>query len=432
MHSFSAIKPVRSRYVSGIVLTMLLTSSCNTTVQSPESLRQSQRLEPTGQSITFDASSYTGFSDYIVQMQRHLSAYKVYLNPRDSAAELAAALPFIVTPDEVDTIVDCDAQVGTTSGIVLFHGLSDTPAAMRDLATEFARRCFVSYSMLLPGHGARPAELLEVTRNDWLAAAQFAIESMKTQVDHTYVGGFSLGGLIALRSAMIDPEIKAVFAFSPAFALHRSLYLDQTVWLRHLVDWIDTDPPDDPWRFESMPFNALAETQILRKSVRKKLVQQPLETPVFIAQSSDDAIVNAAKNLDLFEHYMTYEGNRLISYEKTTGWRTADGRVIRYPSVLPDQKIVAYAHQAVHVSADNTHYGARGQYRNCQINEVNTSDEDVHLCRTIDRPYWGEVFGNALDRVDTREITPLARLTFNPQFSALLKEIDRFLVNINR
>jgi esterase/lipase len=50
---------------------------------------------------------------------------------------------------------------------------------MLDVANGFAQRCFVVYAMLLPAHGVRPAEMLDVKANDWLAAARFGIESLK-------------------------------------------------------------------------------------------------------------------------------------------------------------------------------------------------------------------------------------------------------------
>lgn len=54
----------------------------------------------------------------------------------------------------------CDDRQAPSRGIVLMHGLADMPASMRDIAQGFSDRCFVAHSLLLPGHGARPAELL--------------------------------------------------------------------------------------------------------------------------------------------------------------------------------------------------------------------------------------------------------------------------------
>ena len=63
-----------------------------------------------------------------------------------------------------------------------------------------ATRCFLVLTMLLPGHGTRPGDLLDVTRGDWLGAARFGLATLKADA-----GGFSLGGLPALHAVLAAP-----------------------------------------------------------------------------------------------------------------------------------------------------------------------------------------------------------------------------------
>lgn len=415
-----------------VATTLCVLTACTTSIDTPETQRQALRFEPTGQKVAFNPARYKDFNDYVDQTRIHLGAHKVYMNLDNAKKELKAAIPFSVRPHQVTPVRQCENGTGPTRGVVLMHGLSDMPAAMTDIANAFAERCFISYSMLLPGHGARPAELLDISRNDWLAMARFGVEKMKLEVDEVYVGGFSLGGLIALQTAMDDSNIAGVFAFSPAIALHRSFALDQTIWLRHLTDWLDTDPPDDSWRFESIPFNALAETQLLAKSFRSQLKKAPFETPVFIAQSPDDAVVDATVNQRLFERRMTNSESRLLSYAGGKVGSMSNSRILKYPSVLPEQRILSYAHQAIHIAPQNKHYGFNGEYRNCHINEVNDDAAAVVRCERVETPFRGEAFGSAVSRYDTKVVDTLARLTFNPQFSQLMDEIDRFLDSLSK
>ena len=185
---------------------------------------------------------------------------------------------------------------------------------MRDLADAFAARCFLVRSLLLPGHGTRPGDLLQVTREDWVEAARFGVTTLENEVDAVYVGGFSLGGLIATQLALDDPDIAGVFAFSPAWVLQSAWSLSLTPWLRHVIDWIDTDAPDDYARYEAMPLNGLAETYLMTRDLAAKLEAQPLETPVFLAQSADDAIIDAAGNATYFcaaPHLVSEQGTHL-------------------------------------------------------------------------------------------------------------------------
>ena len=419
-------KPKLTHWIS-LGLLLCVVHACTSSAQTHEPSIRTQRLEPTGESVAFDATQYSDFVDYINKTRIHLRKYTAFMDPGNSEREIELATPFRVRPDQTNSKSTCSANTQPTRGIVLLHGLSDMPATMRDIANAFAERCFISYSMLLPGHGARPSELLDVSRNDWLAAARFGVSSMQQEVDEVYIGGFSLGGLVAVQAAMDDSSIAGVFAFSPALSLHRSIFLDQTIWLRHITDWLDTDPPDDSWRFESIPYNALAETQLLAKSVRTQLKAAPLNTPIFIAQSPDDAVVDANTNRVVFQQRMTHGASRLLSYTSSEVHPNADGRILIYPSELPEQRILSYAHQAVHIAPNNTHYGVNGKYRNCHINIGNENAAAVDRCRRIEIPFRGEVFGSAVRRYDTKTVDTLARLTFNPQFSELMTEIDRFL-----
>ena len=215
------------------------------------------RLQPSGEGLPFDPGRYRDFGDYVRQTRERLERHKVYMDPQRAGPELAAATPFERVP-----AAGCSppASARPSRGVLLLHGLSDTPLAMRDLADAFAARCFLVRAMLLPGHGTRAGDLLEVTHGDWLAATRMGLETLKRDVDEVFVGGFSLGGLLSVHAVLDDATLRAAFLFSPALALERPWLVRQSVWLRHVLDWLDRDPPDDYARYEAMPVNATAET----------------------------------------------------------------------------------------------------------------------------------------------------------------------------
>lgn len=377
-------------------------------------------LQPSDAGASFQAGRYADFADYIAQTRARLAADKIYLDPANAADELAAATPFEISPAE-----RC-AHDAPKRGILLIHGLSDMPFAMRDLAEAFAERCFLARSLLLPGHGTRPGDLLQVTREDWLEAARFGAATLAAETDAVYVGGFSLGGLIAAHLAAGDPDIAGVFAFSPAWTLQSNRSLSFTPWLRHVLDWIDTDAPDDYARYEAMPLNGLAETYLLAQEFEAKLAAQPLETPVFLAQSADDAIIDAAGNAGYFAKRLTSPSSRALTYSRDPAAAPAEPRTRYLNSALPAARIMGFSHQAVHVAPSNPHYGEHGAYRNCGIN-AGRSAELAALCLDADWPWRGEIVGDIPPEVPEGAV--LARLTFNPLFDDMLAAIDEFLAN---
>ena len=381
-----------------------------------------RRFQSTLGSAQFDGSRYVDFRDYVEQTQDHLEANKVFMNRASAARELDAATPFELLPN-----VECQTQL-PTRGILLIHGLSDMPFAMRDLAEAFAARCFTVRAILLPGHGTRPGDLLEVSHEDWRRGVQFGLATLKQDTDEVYVGGFSLGGLLAVLTALEDSEVRGVFGFSPALALQRALSLSQTLWLRDIFDWADIDPQDDYARYEAMPFNGLAETYILTKNLARSL--EPIDIPVFLAQSVDDAVIDPVRNTEYFQRFFLHPHSRMLIYRPGDDEPDANDPRIQYiNSYLVDHRVFAYSHQSVHISPNNAHYGVAGDYRQCGGDTSNRSAEEVDRCLKADRPWHGEVFGAAAPPSNAAD--SFARLTYNPRFAELLAEIDAFLSAIH-
>ena len=381
------------------------------------------RLQPSGEGLPFDPGRYRDFDDYVRQTRDRLERHKVYMDPQRADLELAAATPFERAP-----AAGCPpaASERPSRGILLLHGLSDMPLAMHDLADAFAARCFVVRTMLLPGHGTRAGDLLDVTRRDWLAATHFGLETLKGDVDHVFVGGFSLGGLLAMHAVLEDPAVKGAFVFSPALALARAWLISQSVWLRHVLDWLDRDAPDDYARYEAMPVNATAETFLLTRELAQLLERRRVAVPVFMALSADDPIIDVATDRAYFEHRFSHPGSRLVMYRRNPGEGTdpGDARISYRNSFLPGQRIAGFSHLSVHIAPANAHYGAHGDYRSCG----QTSDESaeaVARCLAAPHPWRGEVFGD--HRAVIPGGAPVARLTYNPRFGELFELVDGFL-----
>ena len=390
---------------------------------SPTPNAADARLQPSGEGLPFDPGRFRDFDDYVRQTRDRLERHKVYMDPNRTGMELAAAAPFERMPS-----AGCppSARGRPGRGVLLLHGLSDMPLAMRDLADAFAARCFVVRAMLLPGHGTRAGDLLDVTRGDWLAATRFGLETLKGDVGEVFVGGFSLGGLLAVHAVLEDATLRGAFLFSPALALGRAWLVRQSVWLRHVLEWLDRDAPDDYARYEAMPVNATAETYLLTRELARQLQRRPVAVPVFMALSADDPVIDVAVNRDYFEKRFTHGGSRLVVYRRDPreGTDGGDARISYRNSLLPQQRIAGFSHQAVHIAPANAHYGARGDYRSCGQASGERA-EAVARCLAAPHPWRGEVFGE--NRAAIPDGAPLARLTYNPRFGELLDQVDEFL-----
>ncbi|MEJ1958234.1 MAG: hypothetical protein WDM70_01230 [Nitrosomonadales bacterium] len=76
-------------------------------------------------------------------------------------------------------------------GVLLIHGLTDSPYFMRYLGAFFVECGFRVMAILLPGHGTRPGDLLDVRWQEWAKAVSYGTERIAAEVDEVYLAGFS-------------------------------------------------------------------------------------------------------------------------------------------------------------------------------------------------------------------------------------------------
>lgn len=202
--------------------------------------------------------------------------------------------------------------------------------------------------------------------------------------------------------------------------------LSDTVWLRHVVDWLDREAPDDYARYEATPVNATAETFVLTRELAQPLKRRRITVPVFMAQSADEAVIDVAVNRRYFEERFTHPGSRLMVYRRDPreGNGPRDARVSYQNSFLPEQRIAGFSHQAIHIAPANAHHGTQGDHRSCG-QASDESPEAVARCLAAPHPWRGEVIGDS--RAAISDAGPVAQLTYNPLFGELLEQVDEFL-----
>lgn len=94
---------------------------------------------------------------------------------------------------------------GGSSGVLLIHGLTGTPNEMRTVARGLNRAGFTVLAEQLAGHCGSEADLLKTGWQDWFSSVETAAENLRKEVDRIFVGGLSMGALLALKYAIEHP-----------------------------------------------------------------------------------------------------------------------------------------------------------------------------------------------------------------------------------
>ncbi|MBM3137019.1 MAG: alpha/beta fold hydrolase [Chloroflexi bacterium] len=104
-------------------------------------------------------------------------------------------------------------------GVILIHGYTATTVEVRLLAERLFINGYTVAAPLLAGHGTHPEDLNNVTWQDWVDSAVNAYAQLTQSCQQIFIGGQSMGGVLALYLAGMHPEAAGVLLYAPAIRL---------------------------------------------------------------------------------------------------------------------------------------------------------------------------------------------------------------------
>ncbi len=380
---------------------------------SVEDLAERHRCSGFNSTFRSDARSV---DEYLEEWRAKVAAARTDLGAADAAGIVEGNSPFVLRPD---------GESPARRGILMVHGLSDSAFLVRDIGEFFRRQGFYVFAVLLPGHGTRPGDLLEVRWQDWLQAHQHALDLLAKEVADIYLLGFSAGAALNLYQALHHQAIKALFLFAPALRVRRlarlACPLSRLGRLWERFNWLDVQPDEDRYKYESLSNRAICEAYRLTKALRGLRSLERLQTPVFVAASANDATVDSRAVLDWFAKLRGIP--RRMLYYGTAGSPVPD-RVRVVPCQLPQKRIRSFSHTALLHPPGNAHYGANGGYRFC-THYYFLDRGKYERCKAGQEDCLGEMFDESADCQVVR------RLTYNPFYEDMLDEIRAFLKTLD-
>lgn len=222
----------------------------------------------------------------------------------------SAADPLQITPDWNRSFeLSTEAPAG---GILLLHGMSDSPYSLKALGQRLHREGFWVIGLRLPGHGTVPSGLVTATWEDMAAAVKLAANHLQSQVSEKplYVVGYSAGASLALNFTLdaLENEGKSypagLILISPAIGIHPAAglagvknFFSMVPGLGRLA-WLSILPEFDPYKYNSFAANAGNQVHRVTRSVAKRI--KSLSTtgkvkdfpPVLVFKSAVDATVS--------------------------------------------------------------------------------------------------------------------------------------------
>lgn len=219
--------------------------------------------------------------------------------------------------------VESESKNGSI-GCLMLHGFMGSPVSSRDMAEFLAKHDITVHCPLLPGHGNLPQMLYKVSRHDWMAEAEEALQKLRQLTDQIFIMGHSMGAILGaylvnknndIRGLIMlaplydvpDPRIKLAGLarfFMPWFYPLKHKDADKEIFLGRVKDFnpeIDVhDPSLKDWLMEATRIPTSGVAQMVRMAASGRRLWPKLKVPTLILQGEDDPAVSPGNAQTIF------------------------------------------------------------------------------------------------------------------------------------
>lgn len=210
---------------------------------------------------------------------------------------------------------------GNRTGILLIHGFTGSPAALRGLGRYLNEtQGYSTLGIRLPGHGTHVDDLRRPAWRDWLSAVEDGMNFLHGMSDRIYVAGLSMGGVLTLIAARHYP-VRAAIAMSAPYGLSRDWRVSLMRPLSLIVPKFKKPGAVGIAAETSYSYfvtHAVAEAANLARMMQEGLPE--IKIPVLLIQSRGDRVIEP-NALDLLAEQLTTQ-------QKETLWLEKGGHVI--------------------------------------------------------------------------------------------------------
>ena len=205
---------------------------------------------------------------------------------------------------------------GNSTGILLIHGFTGSPASMVPWGKEMASFGYTVRVPRLPGHGSRWQDMNLTTWEDWYSEVERNFQILKEQCDNVFVFGLSMGGSLTLRLAENHgDDIRGIVLVNPAVHSERPDRHLLPVISKFLGSFpgISNDikkPGQDEVAYKKIPLKAAHSLSHLWKIIKSDISK--VNQPLLLLRSEVDHVVEASNGAWILEHVHSTDKTEIV------------------------------------------------------------------------------------------------------------------------
>lgn len=225
-----------------------------------------------------------------------------------------------------------DAPVG---GVLLLHGMSDSPYSLHALAKTLAQQNYWVIGLRMPGHGTAPSGMKYIKPEDMIAVTELAMAHLSASVGDKpiHVVGYSTGAALALNftldvaDGLASPMPASLVLVSPAIRIHAAASLASFKRGASRVPglggfaWLSVMPEFDPYKYNSFATNAADVVHALTRAVDGRIAARASAgtvttlPPILAIKSAVDATVTTDAVADNLLSLLEPNKNELVLFD---------------------------------------------------------------------------------------------------------------------
>ena len=221
-------------------------------------------------------------------------------------------------------------------GVLLIHGLSDSPYSMRALGQLFHAQGYYVLGLRLPGHGTAPVGLVTARWQDFASATRLAAQYVRQEIGDSkpfFIAGYSTGAALAVEYslAILEGEmlpaadglvlVSPAIGVSPVAALAKYQAKLAVIPGLEKFAWDSIQPEYNPYKYQSFAVNAGDQIYRLTRRIEQRINRLDKGSgvtgmpPILAFQSVVDATVSTRALVKILFKRLASEGHELVLFD---------------------------------------------------------------------------------------------------------------------